>query len=396
MKVFLAALFFALCLTAPAWSQSGPSPEAIAAQIKPLKHKTVVFVFDVTESTKHGGVFAEERAASATLLRAGCSPGDRVILLPFGTGYKTVFDTTLARPTDAAALIDQLPTAPAPGHGTDIRWPHHEALKLIARERLCPAVIVLLTDSFNDRPDLSDPNYPKYRDYYTLKGLTVYPDSAENRDYERLLAKLSRSGCLHQYGVGVGIAADGRPIERLPVGPGQGDADGGGTTTETQTVQTNSGPAGRGSQTPWLLGGLLALLLFGFLLWLLLARRAVPVRLRLGAKDLPRDYRLIPGASLALGGSPGLASGTSDIFPLAGVSAPAAFVKAERGGLALVPTPSAEGGVVAPTLFHNGLKLQAPAPLRIGDDLRVSVPATATDPEREHRVSVLDPRGPVF
>ena len=392
MKALFAALLV-LCLTAPALSQSGPSPDAIAAQIKPLKHKTVILVFDVTESTKHGGVFAEERAASATLIRAGCSPGDRVILLPFGTGYKTVFDTTLTRSADAAALIDQLPTAPAPGHGTDIRWPHHEALRLIARERLCPAVIVLLTDSFNDRPDLTDPNYSKYRDYYTLKGLTVYPKTSENRDYERLLAKLKQSGCLHQYGVGVGIAADGRPIERLPVGPGQGDSDVG-TTTETQTVQTNSGPAARASLLPWIIGGLLALLLLGLLLWLL-TRRALPVRLRLGAKDLPRDYRLTPGASLALGGSPGLASGTSDLFPLAGVSAPTALIKAERGVLTLVPASSAESGV-SPALFHNGLKLQAPTPLRVGDDLRVSVPATATDPEREHRIAVLDPRGPVF
>ena len=75
-------------------------------------------------------------------------------------------------------LIDELPKAPAPGHGTNIRWPHHEALKLIAREHLCPAVVVLLTDSFNDRPDLTDPNYPKYLSYYTLKGLTVLPQHA--------------------------------------------------------------------------------------------------------------------------------------------------------------------------------------------------------------------------
>ena len=396
MKALFAALLLLFSAVAPSVAQDAPaglSPDAIARQIKPLQAKTLILVFDVTESTRHGGVFSEERAASATLLRAGCSPGDRVILIPFGTGYKTVFDTKLTKPADADTLIDQLPTAPAPGHGTNIRWPHHEALKLASREHLCPVVIVLLTDSFNDRPDLSDPNYPKYRAYYTLKGLTVYPDTPENRDYERLLAKLSRSGCLHQYGVGVTIAANGRPVERLPVGPNQGDSASD-TTTETPTVLAASGTGKPASPLPLILGALLAALLLLALVWYLLSRRPVPVRLRLGAKSLPRDYRLTPGASLALGGAPSAVTDSQDIFPLAGLAAPVALIKAERGALSLVPVPSAEDG--SPTLSHNGLRLQQPAPLRPGDDLRVFVPATATDAEREHRIDVLDPHAPVF
>ena len=391
MKAFFAALALFFLLTAPSFAQM--SPDAIARQIKPLKAKTLILVFDVTESTRHGGVFSQEREASATLIRAGCSPGDRIILMPFGTGYKTVFDTTLKSPADADGLIDQLPTAPAPGHGTNIRWPHHEALKLASREHLCPVVVVLLTDSFNDRPDLSDPNYPKYRAYYTLKGLTVYPDSAENRDYERLLAKLTRSGCLHQYGVGVALAANGRPIERLPVGPGQGDSDTD-TTTQAPTVLAASGTAKPSSPLPLILGAILAALLLLALLWYLLSRRPVPVRLKLGPKSLPRDYRLAPGASLALGGAPSAVTGSQDLFPLAGLAAPVALIKAERGGLSLVPVPT--DGDPSPTLYHNGLKLQQPAPLRPGDELRVSVPATASEAEREHRIQVLDPHAPVF
>jgi hypothetical protein len=396
MKVFLAALILAVSLLAPVLAQDAPtglSPDAIAAQIKPLKQKTLILVFDVTESTRHNGVFSEERAASATLLRSGCSPGDRVILIPFGTGYKTIFDTKIKSPSDADMLIDQLPAAPAPGHGTNIRWPHHEALKLIAREHLCPAVVVLLTDSFNDRPDLTDPNYPKYRAYYTLKGLTVYPNSPENRDYERLLRRLTQKGCLHQYGVGVAIAATGRPVERLPVGPGEGDSAGS-DTTETPTVLAEAGTSAPHALLPLILAGILAALLLALLAWYLLSRRPVPVRLRLGPKALPRDYRLTPGTALALGGAPGAASGSADTFPLAGVSAPVALVKAEHGGLSLMPSPPA--GDTSPTLYHNGLRLEQPAPLRVGDDLRVSVPATAAEPEREHRISVMDPHGAAF
>ncbi len=395
MKTLLAALTLLLCLLAPTLAQDAPaafSPEQIAAQIKALKAKTVILVFDVTESTRHGGVFTEERAATATLLRQGCSPGDRVILVPFGTGDKTVFDKTLASPADVDPLIDQLPTAPAPGHGTNIRLPHHEALKLIARDQACPAVIVLLTDSFNDRPDLADPNYPKYLAYYTLKGLTVYPDTRENRDYERLLRTLTAKGCLHQYGVGVGIAPDGRPIERLPVGPGQGDSDAG-ATTETPTVLAPTGTPQRGSLLPLVLGLLLAALLLGLLFWFLTRRRPVPLRLKLGDRGLPRDFRLLPGTRLALGGAPGTASGAADVFPLAGLSAPVAFIQAERGGATLAPAPPGDG---SPALFHNGVALNQPVPLRVGDDLRVAVPATASGGEREHRIRVEDPRGPVF
>ena len=394
MKPFLAALIFAFLL-APVLAQTastGLSPDAIAAQIKPLRHKTVIFVFDVTESTKHGGVFSEERAATATLLRSGCSPGDRAILISFGTGYKRVFDTTLKTQADADTLIEQIPPAPVPGHGTNIRWPHHEALKIIAQERLCPAVVVLLTDSFNDRPDLTDPIYPKYRDYYTFKSLTTYPDSPENRDYARLLSQLQQKGCLHQYGIGVALASNGRPVERLPVGPDQGDSDAS-ATTETPTVLAASGTSAPHSLLPLILGGLLAALLLA-LAWYLLSRRAVPVRLRLGPKALPRDYRLTPGQALALGGAPSAASASQDAFPLAGLAAPVALVQAERGGLLLVPSPPT--GNAPPTLYHNGLRLEQPAPMRVGDELRVSVPATATEAEREHRITVMDPHGPVF
>jgi hypothetical protein len=393
MKALFAALTLVFALAFPAFAQDAPaalSPQQIAAQIKPLKAKTLILVFDVTESTRHGGVFTQERAASATLLRQGCSPGDRVILMPFGTGYKTVFDKTLTGPGDIDPLIDLLPTTPAPGHGTNIRLPHHAALQLIARENACPAVVVLLTDSFNDRPDLTDPNYPRYLAYYTLKGLTVYPKTRANHDYERLLRTLTAKGCLHQYGVDVEIAASGRPIERLPVGPGQGDSDAE-TTTEAPTILAPTSTDKPHSALPLLLGLLAAVLLLALLAWFLTRRHPVPIRLKLGDKGLPRDYRLLTGTKLALGGSLTTAPGSADIFPLAGLAAPVAFVQMERGGLTL--TPANGGGEGSPTLFHNGLALKQSMALRVGDDLRISVPATDNAPEREHRVRVEDPHG---
>lgn len=368
------------------------TPEQIAAQIKPIHPKTLVLVFDVSASTQANGVFRREREASATLIRQGCSVGDRVILEAFGTGYKTVFDKTLGESADSNALVDELPASVEVGHGTNIRWPHHEALKRIESALPRPGVIVLLTDSFNDQPRTSDPNYPKYLDYYTLGNLTKYPNTADNRDYERLLKQLQASGKLHQYGVGVGIAPNGRPIERLPLGPGQGDPD----TSDTAQIPPVVSPGGTEkpqSNLPAILAGLGLLLLallgasFAFL------NRPVPVRLMLGDKGTPRDYRLRQGSKIALGGALTSAAPGDDVFPLGGVTAPLAFVQAGRGSADLVPAPNLPPGT---TLFHNGVKFETAAPLRLGDEIRAVLPATDLAPAREHRIRFADPRAATF
>ncbi len=395
VPILIFAVLLCLRSALPALAQDVPtpplSPDAIAAQIQPLHPKTLVLVFDVSASTKTGGIFAQERAASATLLRQGCAPGDRVVLETFGTGYQTVFDKTLAANADKDALIDQLPGDVQKGQGTNIRWPHAAALKLIAETPGRPGAVVLLTDSFNDRPLPTDPNYPKYLAYYTLKGLTIYPDTADDREYERLLRTLKATGRLHEYGVGVGIAPSGRPIERLPVGPGQGDQE---TDTTTQ-VPTVLAPSGQ--ETPhrsYILpigAGVLVLLLI--LLFLFFVPRPTPLRLKLGDKGTPRDFRLKRGAKIGLGGTLTNAAPGDDVFPLAGLSAPPAFIQGERGGALLLPAPNAPADVA---VFHNGLRLEQPAPLRVGDEIRIALPATETTPPREHRVHSEDPRSAAF
>jgi len=173
----------------------------IAKQMAAIHPKTVVFVFDVSESTRANDVFSNERAATSELLREGCLPGDHVALLSFGTSYRTIFDETVGTPTNFDVPVSQLPGDPEPGHGTNIRLPHHAALKIVESSLPNPGVIVLLTDSFNDRPLDSDPAYAQYLQYYALDSLTHYPHTPENREYAALLARLMRSGKLHEYGV---------------------------------------------------------------------------------------------------------------------------------------------------------------------------------------------------
>ena len=395
MGNFKIALFLFLACLVPAHAQTpAKSPDQIAAEIVKVHPKTLILVFDVSASTKNGGIFGQERAASATLLRQGCVSGDRVILETFGTAYKQVFDMTLQSSGDASALIDKLPQDIEPGHGTNIRWPHHEALKVINDGLPKPGVIVLLTDSFNDRPLTTDKTYTDYLNYYTLKGLTVYPESAQNRDYERLLAKLKDSGKLTQYGVGVGIADTGRPIERLPVGPGQGDPD----TATTNLQPTVINPVGReksGSSLPLIIGGLVAALALGGLAVYSFLNRPVPVRLTLGDKGTPRDYRLKPNAKIGLGGTLTSAAPGDDSFPLAGLPVPAAFIQAKSGSATLKLGPAFDS-LPGLKVFHNGAALENPAPLRIGDEIRLLLPVTDSSPPREHRVHFADPKGAII
>jgi hypothetical protein len=391
---FFCGLTLLLAPFAGAQDASSPlTPDQIAAQIKPLHPKTVVLVFDVTGSTRSNGVFSNERAASSIIIRDGCEVGDRIVLEAFGTGYKTIFDQRLTGDTEKDSLIEQLPPGITPGAGTNIRWPHAEALRLVQHDLPRPGVIVLLTDSFNDRPLTTDPNYPKYLDYYTLKGLTVYPDTRENRDYERLLRTLKASGQLHQYGVGVGIAPSGRPIERLPVGPGQGDDSSDTTSVAAPTVLAPTGtPRSHDNYALYIVAGIL-ILAFAFFFF---SSRPIRVRLRLGDKGTPHDYRLKLRTKIALGGSPTTAGASDEVFPLAGVPTPAAFVISAGGSAHLCSAPTMPAGV---GVFHNGLRFglkpDESVPLRIGDEIRVSLAAEGV-PGHEHYVHFDDPKAAAF
>ena len=82
-----------------------------------------------------------------------------------------------------------------------------------------------------------------------------------------------------------------------------------------------------------------------------------------------------------------------DVFPLAGVADPVAYLRNERGSARLLPAANDTAGA---TLFHNGLKLEQPVPVRVGDEIRISVPATDAAPAREHRIKVGDPHAAAF
>jgi hypothetical protein len=366
--------------------------------LRTLKNKVLVFVFDVSASMRTlvpGGENGQTnlqraREATITLIREATAPGDRVVLLTFGAGYQTVFDKTLASEGDKDALADQVPSEVGTGAGTNIRKPHHDALKLLDAAHSRPGAVVLLTDSYNDQPRSDDPAYPTYRKYYVPGDrLNKYPDTPENRDYERLLRKFYRS----QYGVGVQIDATGRPVERSPITaaapPPVEDAP---APVTAAPVQKTSGPP-----WPWIALGVAALGVAAFLL--LGSARPVPLRVS-GGPGGAKDFSLKSGQSLRLGGEG--ANHAFDAYPLPGVTgAPAAVVRAGRGGqFRLLPGGGPPGATPAtgsnPTagvrVFHNGLPLEREAVLGYGDEVRVSVPdPAAAGVTKEFRLKFADP-----
>ncbi len=387
----LTALFWLLVATSAGAQQPQPGPSAIAARLAQVHPKTVIFVFDVTMSTRHGGVFQIERAATSTILRKGCVPGDHVILISFGTSTRTVFDRVLASPADAVSLLDLIPPAPEPGRGTNIRLPHHQALERVESGLPEPGAIILLTDSFNDSPAPDDPNMASYNAYYSPKGLTVYPHTPENADYERLLRTLKASGKLYQFGVGVGIAPSGRPIERIPTMAESDDPEA--ATASIQLTEPAATHEARIGDRPFVVIGCFSVILIG-LIWAALAlAKPTPVRLILGDRGMPRDYRLKSGARVCLGGALDNCRPGDDFFPLAGLPGPSGYVTASGGGLVLTPL---ETGNAPARVFHNGVPLELPVPLKYGDEIRVSLAPTPAGPPQEFRIRFADPKAPIF
>ncbi len=400
LLVALCVLFLPLLALAQGDTSDADLGEAssVVRDLKALKEKTVIFVFDVSGSMR-GENLRRAREATIGILREGTGAGDRVVLFTFGAGYKKVFDKTLTDPSEKAELINQVPSRPDEGAGTNIRRPHHEALKILDQTQPRPGAVILLTDSFNDEPNPTDPTYLDYLRYYTPGGrLFKYPDTPENRDYERLLRKLYRSRKVKAYGIGVQIDESGRPAERLPQAAPSVTIQ----STPTPTVtERNENPA---SPLPWIILGALALLAILAALLLPALLRAATFRIT-GGPGGPKDFTLKNGQSVRLGGKG--ANFAGDAYALPGLDDAAAEIRASRGQLRLapvsvpatnktpatVPVSASSNQTSGPRVFHNGLPLEKEESLDYGDEIRVSIPdPSGAGVPREFRLKLADPR----
>jgi hypothetical protein len=374
--------------------EAGP----IVRDLRQLKNKSVYFIYDVSGSMKANDMLRRVRNAASTIIRRGTLPGDEVTVMTFGAGY-TETKTPITRGADRPEAVSKLPKETVEGSGSNIRTPHHNALKQIDRNPNRPAAIIILTDSFNDEPKPDDAKYPDYRKYYTPGGmLTKYPKTPENADYERLLAKLVQSGKVKQYGIGITFAESGRPNERLPqAAPPVVDVP---RPTPGPTQPINTTPE-KPNPTLWIILGVVgAAAVGGFLLAPLFKSQSLRIT---GGPGGVKDFALKSGTTIRLGGDG--ANFSPDAYPLAGVSQTVAQIRVKGGRMTIAP-PGATGKTggksapeAAPTsnetggprVFHNGLPLEGETPMGYGDEVRVSLPNPG-GVAKEYRLKFEDPK----
>jgi hypothetical protein len=216
--------------------------------------------------------------------------------------------------------------------------------------------------------------------------LNRFPDTPENRDYERLLRKVQRSQKVKIYGIGVQIDENGRPVERLPQAAPEPTAPAPPVVTPAVSTPVTGQS---GMPWPWIAAGLAALAVA--LLVVLPLTRGAAFRVS-GGPAGPRDFRVKPGGTVRIGGEG--AEFAHDAYPLPGVTTAPATVEGGRGGqLSLRPGTLRQPGVEPPRVFHNGLPLEKATPVAYGDEVRVSVPdASGAGVAKEFRLKFEDPK----
>jgi hypothetical protein len=345
--------------------ESIPDLASMQTRMRAVSPKTVVVLFDVSGSMEKNDMMTKAREAAIELLRGTLQPGDRAILTAFDVKPETVSDQQVSGEGDIQSVIDKVPGILSTRQGTNIRWAHHQALRMIEQRAPEHSYIVMVTDGFNDPPAASDPHRADYLKYYDARSLTRYPQTAENRDYERLLAKRNQLR-VEAFGIGVLIDEDtGRPREQFAAPPIRAVEESAPLEEEPRNEST---PA---AFNPWWLVGAVALLAL-----LLLA--VMMLRPMLSAEDIvlvegarqAGPFRMSAGSIVELGGT-GHGDGAFGV-PIPGTSAPIAFLKRSGGAYHLELAPAGEG--TAPEVKVNGETVHKTHPLQFSDEIQVQAP----------------------
>jgi hypothetical protein len=366
----------------------------IVEQLRPLQNKAIVFIFDVSGSMNSEGMLKRARQVTARIARYAVRPGDDILLLTFGAGYES-FVRKINDGDDRQKVLERIPVTVGQDSGTNIRRPHHEALKFLEKVTAGnnrPAAIIVLTDSYNDEPKRTNSAFEDYTRYYTPGGkLLKYPPTSENRDYERLLSELVESGRVRQYGVGVTFAPNGRPVERLPQSaPPPVEAP-----SQPPSPQNTSLPKPAPPSFPYWWALLGAGVLISGTLAVIPFTKTQALRIT-GVPGGQRDFVVGSGKTIRIGGE-----GTSqspDAYGIPGVHETIAIIKGSRGIMSISPAlrPKSGGDLssnqnAAVRVYVSGLPLESELPLNFGDELRISV-STPEGISREYRLKFDDPR----
>lgn len=346
----------------------------IQDELAAKRPKTIALVMDVSGSMAEEARLQKARKSALWIVRNVVGDGDRVLVYPFSGSFSTAVDTVVRTSADRKAVVEGIPYKPSAGKGTNIRQAHHRALDECV-DAAPDAAVVLVTDSYNDQPDPGGPDGENYRKYYIPGArLDRFPDTPENRIYERVLKKFRDKGG-RTYGIGVEIdPTTGRPIERLPQ-----ELPSAKITAPVVETTAKQQPARKSEFPLWAIAAL-GLAAVGGVWGLAMWRRPLDLRLD-GAGLSDPDFTLTPGRELRLGGDTG--SLTRDAVPIAGTRDVVGAIRMRGRQLELTAKP-----VDRVRVQHNGLTVDGAPILRDGDEIRVVVDGESGGSPREIRYRV--------
>jgi len=398
-----------------ALAQGTEAERTFLAEIEQKPRKTVIAVFDMSGSMMQSlegnpPVLPRAREFTLDLVNDALKDGDRFVLMTFDVSPRKLLDLTVAE-ANRAELRGAVPSESTLSNkrGTNIRWAHHEALKLLETDKNPARYIIVLSDGYHDDPAGNDPLYPYYVAYYVPGNLDRRPETPQSRDYWKLLQGIQQKQ-IGMFGVGVKIVNG--EIREIPVPEmvevavcpksgllpgtycpsedirkferGQEPAE---RCTVCQPAVAPVPPANKGLPAWAVPAGIGAAVLAALAGAYMMLFNPIPVALAASGNSKSHlTFPLAHGGTVQLGG-PG-ADKLDHAYPVPDTSEPAGAIRRSMGNFLLEPNAQMTSG--SAKLALNGEPVNAATALRFGDEIKITVTDSA-GVERDHRLQFDKP-----
>lgn len=384
-----AVAFVALCVSVVTFTQALPASaqessldksNTILQSLELKRPDYIALIQDVSGSMLTNGMMVKARQAALRVIKEAAVQGTYVRIVGANATEHILYDGPVKSSKDRKNALNAIPYKAIDGAGTNLRKPHHAALRQALELGAKAPVIVFVTDSFNDAPRDNPTELSDYAAYYDKGGdLTKIASTSRGQQYRRDIEDFAARGG-RTFGFGVNIdATSHRPIERSPKDI---------TTPEKESKPVAPAsvppPAPDDPIWPYLLGGAVVVI-GGGIAFALKNRKPYAVSIEMGTRS-GRDLVFRAGDAVGIGG---LAAGCTQTLPFPGNTGTIAVLTLERGQL--VAKSAASGGQTQSwVLSVNGIDVsgQASFPVRVGDTLRIRSVTGDTENVTEHRWKV--------
>ena len=340
----------------------------------------IALIQDVSGSMLTNGMLTKARQAALRVIKEAAVQGTYVRIVGVNATEHVLFDGPIKSSKDRKAALDAIPYKALDGAGTNLRKPHHTALRQALDSGAKSPVIVFVTDSYNDAPRGNTEELANYAAYYDKGGdLAKIAASPIGKTYRTDIAEYAARGG-RTFGFGVEVdAVSHRPVERSPKDISTPKPD-----VKPVAPASVPPPASDDPIWPYLVGGAVIVAVAGGL-YALKNRKPLAVSIEMGSRS-GRDLVFRGGDAVGIGG---IAAGCTQALPFPGNAGAIAMLTLERGVLVAKPVAAA-GASALWVLSVNGVDVSGTSsvPVRVGDTLRIRSIAGDTETVAEYRWKV--------